>query len=585
MKRTHTCGALTSKNIGESVVLHGWVNRRRDLGGLIFLDIRDRYGITQIVVEPSQEALFSVADSLRPEFVVEVQGTVQARPADQANKNMATGDIEIQVADLTILSRAKTPPFELANAHEVNEELRAKYRYLDLRRNAARWPLELRHSITKIIWDYLDEEGFLQVETPLLTLSTPEGARDFIVPSRLNEGAFYALPQSPQLFKQLLMVAGFDRYFQIARCFRDEDLRADRQPDFTQLDIELSFTTVEEIIALNEGLIQRILRETLDEDVAMPFPRITWHDALEQYGSDKPDTRFAWKLATLSDVFRDSEFRVFANALADGGAIRALPIPPEQAEGATRRVLGELEEVGKLHGLFGVANIRINEDGLSGSVAKFISAAEEAGLREQFPVGTVLLIAAAPWRQGSEALGAVRLAAYERLGEPHGDVKKFLWVTEFPLLDRDEETGALTYMHHPFTRPVDADIELLDTDPERVRAYAYDLVLNGNEIGGGSLRNHDIELQRRFFEILGFDEAAQQAKFGFFLEALEYGTPPHGGIAWGLDRFVMLLAGSRSIREGIAFPKNVRGIDPLTNAPKPVSEEQLAELHIRVSEQ
>lgn len=585
MKRTHTCGALTSQNIGESVVLHGWVNRRRDLGGLIFLDIRDRYGVTQIVVEPSQEALFAVADSLRPEFVVEVHGAVQARPADQANTTMATGEIEIRVSELVVLSRAKTPPFELGSAHEVNEELRAKYRYLDLRRDAARWPLQLRHTVTKIIWDYLDAEDFLQVETPLLTLSTPEGARDFIVPSRLNPGAFYALPQSPQLFKQLLMVSGFDRYFQIARCFRDEDLRADRQPDFTQLDIELSFTTVDEIIDLNEGLLQRIMREALNEDLATPFPRITWHDALEQYGSDKPDTRFAWKLATLSDVFAQSEFRVFSNALADGGAIRAVPIPPEFAAGATRRVLGELEEVGKLHGLFGVANIRINEDDLSGSVAKFISETEEAALREQFPVGTVLLIAAAPWRQGSEALGAVRLAAYKQLGEPLGDEKHFLWVTEFPLLDRDEETGALTYMHHPFTRPVDEDLELLDTDPERVRAYAYDLVLNGNEIGGGSLRNHDIALQRKFFEILGFDKAEQEAKFGFFLEALEYGTPPHGGIAWGLDRFIMLLSGGRSIREGIAFPKNVRGIDPLTNAPKPVAEEQLADLHIRVTEQ
>lgn len=585
MKRTHTCGELTASHVGTDVVLHGWVNRRRDLGGLIFFDLRDRYGLTQIVVQPGNESVFAVADQLRSEFVVEVRGTVRARPADQVNSNLATGEIEIDASDVHVFSRAKTPPFELDTATSVSEEVRMKYRYLDLRRAAVRRPLELRHRVTKVIWDYLDEHGFIQVETPLLTLSTPEGARDFVVPSRLNPGSFYALPQSPQLFKQLLMVGGFDRYFQIARCFRDEDLRADRQPDFTQLDIELSFTSMEEIIALNEGLLARIYREVLGEELSHPFTRITWHDAIDEYGSDKPDTRFGLTLETLDDVFAESEFRVFQNALADGGTIRAIAIPPEHAEPITRRVLDDLEAVGKLHGLFGVANVRVNETELAGSIRKFISASEEAALRERYPVGTVLLIAAAPWRVASEALGYVRVAAQRTLDIPLAPGPHFLWVTEFPLLDEDPETGAVTYMHHPFTRPVDEDVEMLATEPENVRAYAYDLILNGNEIGGGSLRNHDIALQRQFFEILGFSPEQQQEQFGFFLDALQYGTPPHGGIAWGLDRFIMLLAGASTIRDAIAFPKNVRGIDPLTQAPTPVAVEQLSELQISVVEE
>ncbi|WP_456414072.1 aspartate--tRNA ligase [Oceanithermus profundus] len=584
MKRTHYCGELNERHEGERVLLQGWVNRRRDLGGLIFLDLRDRTGLVQVVVDPESPA-FAEAERVRGEYVLEIEGTVRARPADQVNPELATGRVEVAAARLEVLNEAATPPFpvdaswrgEDDPAERVNEDLRLKYRYLDLRRKPMLDRLRLRHAVIKAIWDFLSAEGFVQVETPFLTRSTPEGARDFLVPSRLEPGKFYALPQSPQLFKQMLMIAGVDRYFQIARCFRDEDLRADRQPDFTQLDLEMSFVSQEDIWEINEQLVAHVFREALGVELPLPFPRMPYREALERYGSDKPDTRFGLELEPADALFAESGFNAFRGVLEAGGAVRGLRAPVE----LSRKQIAGLEEVARRYGAKGLAWVKVGEDGLSGGIAKFL---DDGALRAwgARPGETVLFVADR-WNTALEALGQVRLALADLLGIERSGWN-FLWVVDFPLLEWDSDLELWTYMHHPFTSPHPEDLPLLESDPGRVRAQAYDLVLNGTEVGGGSIRIHRMELQQKMFDVLGIPREEAEEKFGFFLEALRYGAPPHGGIAWGLDRFLALMSGAASIREVIPFPKNQSGRDPLTGAPAPVSPEQLAELHLKIEE-
>ncbi|GIW35543.1 aspartate--tRNA ligase [Meiothermus sp.] len=576
MRRTLYCGQLREQHVGEKVVLEGWVNRRRDLGGLIFIDLRDREGIVQVIVKPDSSC-FSEADKVRSEWVVRIEGVVRSRPAEQVNPKLSTGAVEVVAEGLEVLAEAKTPPFPIdagwrgEQDQSVNEEVRLKNRVVDLRRKRLHDNLRLRHKVIAAIYRFLDAEGFIGVETPYLTRSTPEGARDFLVPSRLEPGHFYALPQSPQLFKQMLMVAGYDRYFQIARCFRDEDLRADRQPDFTQLDMELSFVTQEDIIALNERLAAYILQEALGVELSLPFPRLTYAEVMNRYGSDKPDLRFDLELQDATEVFKGGEFRAFASA----ETVKVLVVPAL----LPRKEIEELEALAKSKGAAGLAWARLENGAFTGGIARFIP----PDLREKIAVseGQTVLFVAGPWRKAVEGLGAVRLELGKRLKliEPG---YKFLWVVDFPLLEWDEEANRWTYMHHPFTSPNLEDLPLLENNPGQVRAYAYDFVLNGSEIGGGSIRIHGRDLQERMFSLLGIGPQEAQEKFGFLLEALSYGAPPHGGIAWGLDRFVAHLAGEDSIREVIAFPKNKEGKEPLTGAPAPVDETQLAAVGLAI---
>ncbi|MCL5965060.1 MAG: aspartate--tRNA ligase [Deinococcus sp.] len=575
MRRSHYAGLISETHVGSKVVLEGWVNRRRDLGGLIFIDLRDREGLVQVVVNPGSPA-YKNAERVRSEWVLRVEGSVRARPADQINPKLKSGKIEVAAELLEVLSEAKTPPFPLDTAWrgeaeaEINEDLRLKYRFLDLRRKEMQEKLGLRHRTTKAIWDFLDNEGFIQVETPFLTRSTPEGARDYLVPFRQEPGSFYALPQSPQLFKQMLMVAGLDRYFQIAAAFRDEDLRKDRQPDFTQLDIEMSFADQEDILSLNERLMSHVFKQALGHELPLPFPRMTYAEAMNKYGSDKPDLRFGLEFADLTGLFKEGQFRAFAGA----EAVKALVVP----RAVSRKDIDRLEAVAKRQQAAGLSWARVEESGFSGGIAKFLEPIRDRVLPlTGAKPGDTLLFVAGPWKTAVDALGTVRLELGEMLGLI-GEGYKFLWVVDFPLLEFDQEKKTYTYMHHPFTSPNPGDLPLLDTDPGRVRALAYDLVLNGSEVGGGSIRIHRQELQTKMFRVLGISDEEAKEKFGFFLEALSFGAPPHGGIAWGLDRLLAMMSGASSIREVIAFPKNKEGRDPLTGAPSRVSREQLAEL-------
>ncbi|MCZ0756780.1 aspartate--tRNA ligase [Anoxybacillus sp. J5B_2022] len=582
--RTYYCGEVSEQAVGEKVTLKGWVQRRRDLGGLIFIDLRDRTGIVQIVFSPdvSAEAL-RVAETIRNEYVLDVEGTVVRREAGQVNPNLATGKIEVHVERVTILNEAKTPPFMIVDDTDVAEDVRLKYRYLDLRRPVMFQTFKMRHQVTKAIRDFLDEEGFLEVETPILTKSTPEGARDYLVPSRVHPGEFYALPQSPQIFKQLLMVGGFERYYQIARCFRDEDLRADRQPEFTQVDIETSFMSQEDIMAMVERMMARVMKIAKGIDVVLPFPRISYEEAIARYGSDKPDTRFGMELVDVSEQVKGCGFKVFAGAVENGGQVKAINVKGA-ADNYSRKDIDGLTEFVARYGAKGLAWLKVEGDGLKGPIAKFFTEAEQASLMQALAAetGDLLLFVADKKPVVADALGALRL----KLGKERKLIDEtkfnFLWVTDWPLLEYDEEEGRYYAAHHPFTMPVREDLAKLDTNPAEVRAQAYDLVLNGYELGGGSLRIFERDVQEKMFQVLGFTKEEARAQFGFLLEAFEYGTPPHGGIALGLDRLVMLLAGRTNLRDTIAFPKTASASCLLTDAPSVVSTSQLEELHLAV---
>jgi aspartyl-tRNA synthetase len=582
--RSYYCGEVTELHIGEKVTLKGWVQKRRDLGGLIFIDLRDRTGIVQIVFNPevSKEAL-AIAEKVRNEYVLDVHGTVVAREEGAVNKNLKTGRIEVQVESVTIINEAKNPPFVIGDQTDVAEEIRLKYRYLDLRRPVMFETLKLRHDVTKSIRHFLDNEGFIDVETPYLNRSTPEGARDYLVPSRVHPGEFYALPQSPQIFKQLLMVAGVDRYYQIARCFRDEDLRADRQPEFTQVDIEMSFMSQDDIISLIERMMQKVMKEVKGMDVSIPFKRMSYNEAMSRYGSDKPDTRFDMELVDVSEVVQHSSFKVFTSTVANGGQVKGLNVKGA-ANQYSRKDIDALTEFVARYGAKGLAWLKVEEEGLKGPIAKFFSEEEQQGLLQSFEaeVGDLLLFVADKKAVVADALGALRLKLGKDLGLIDEDRFNFLWITDWPLLEYDEEDKRYYAAHHPFTMPVREDIELLDSDPGRVRAQAYDLVLNGYELGGGSLRIFERDVQEKMFQVLGFSEEEAKEQFGFLLEAFEYGTPPHGGIALGLDRLVMLLAGRSNLRDTIAFPKTASASCIMTDAPGKVSKEQLDELHLSI---
>lgn len=584
-KRTHMCGELRKENIGEKVVLNGWIQKRRNLGGLIFCDVRDKTGITQVVFNDSvPQELFDRADKLRSEYVVGIKGEVMER--ESKNADLPTGDIEVFADDLVIYSEADTPPIYIKDDDNVDDNLRLKYRYLDLRKKKMQDNLTFRHNLAKLTRDYFAENGFTEVETPVLIKSTPEGARDYLVPSRVNQGKFYALPQSPQMFKQLLMVGGTDRYVQIVKCFRDEDLRADRQPEFTQIDLEMSFVDVDDVIEIQEGYLKRVFKEMKGIDIETPFPRIPYDEAMDRYGSDKPDTRVGFELNDITDMVKDCGFKVFTDAIASGGSVRGICITGA-AESYTRKKIDKLTEQVKSYGAKGMVWMKVAENEVTSSVNKFFSLEELKAISDKMDAkaGDLILIISDRNKVVYDSLGFLRRHIAGELGLLDDEQYNLLWVTDFPLFEHDEETDTYHAMHHPFTSPREEDAEMLKTDPTKAKAKAYDIVLNGVELGGGSIRIHDRHMQEDMFRALNMSQEEIDEKFGFLVEAFKYGTPPHGGLAYGLDRLVMLLTGEKSIREVIAFPKNQNAQCMVSEAPGVVEEEQLDELGIKIKEQ
>ena len=583
--RTHTCGELREKNIGEKVVLNGWVDRRRDLGGLIFIWLRDRYGISQVVFEPDiNKDSYELAKKLRSEFVVSVEGKVRKRPDDAINKDLVTGTVDVLADNLIILNEAETPPFAIKDETDAFEDLRLKYRYLDLRRPALQKVLLLRHRMYQLVRKYFDENNFVELETPVLMKSTPEGARDYLVPSRVHKGKFYALPQSPQQYKQLLMVSGFDRYFQIVKCFRDEDLRADRQPEFTQIDVEMSFITQEQIFAMVEGLMKLLFKKIWDLDLSLPLKRLSYEDAMMKYGSDKPDLRFGMELQYLNDVFQKSEFKVFRDAIDSNGIVSG--IVAAGCASFSRNQIDGLTNLVKNLGAKGLVWFKVQESGVDSPTAKFLSEAEINKLLSvtNAKPNDLILVLAGEKNSTLNQLGALRLELAKKLELIKLETPpQLLWVTEFPLFEWDEESKRFFAMHHPFTSPNLEEIDLLEKNPGKIKAQAYDLVLNGNEIAGGSIRIHNSELQSRMFKALGISDEEAKQKFGFLMNAFKYGAPPHGGIAFGFDRMTMLFAGVDSIRDTIAFPKTASAVSLMDECPSEVSGEQLEELHIKIT--
>jgi aspartyl-tRNA synthetase len=582
-KRTHMCGELTVEDVGKSVVVMGWVNSRRDHGGLVFIDLRDRTGIVQIVFseQVSKEA-FEKVQSVRSEYVLAVEGEVVKRLPENVNPKIPTGEIEIYAKNLKILSKSETPPFPIEDRSNVSEAVRLKYRYLDLRRPSMQRNLITRFKLTQAVREFLNDNGFIEIETPMLIKSTPEGARDYLVPSRIYPGKFYALPQSPQIFKQLLMIAGFDRYYQIARCLRDEDLRADRQPEFTQIDIEMSFVEVEDVLDINERMIKHVFKKVLDVDLDIPFRRLTYQEAMERFGTDKPDLRFGMELKDLSEILRESEFNVFKNALKNGGSIRGINV--KGAALMTRKQLDELVEFAKNFGAKGLLWMQVLEGEVKSPATKFLTEGELNKILERLEaeVGDLLLIVADKDEVVFDTLGHLRVEMAKRFNLIDESKYEFVWVVDFPLLEYDEEERRYVAKHHPFTSPKDEDIDLLEKEPLKVKAKLYDIILNGIEIGGGGIRISDTELQMRMFKVLGFSEEEAWKEFGFLMEAFKYGAPPHGGIAYGLDRLAMIMTGSDTIRDVIAFPKTQNAVCLMSDAPSRVSEKQLKELHIKM---
>lgn len=584
-KRTTYCGLVTEAFLGQEITLKGWVNNRRDLGGLIFVDLRDREGIVQVVFNPafSEEAL-KIAETVRSEYVVEVQGTVTKRDPETVNPKIKTGQVEVQVTNIKVINKSETPPFSVNEENvNVDENIRLKYRYLDLRRQELAQTFKMRHQITRSIRQYLDDEGFFDIETPVLTKSTPEGARDYLVPSRVHDGEFYALPQSPQLFKQLLMISGFDKYYQIVKCFRDEDLRADRQPEFTQVDIEMSFVDQEDVMQMGEEMLKKVVKEVKGVEINDAFPRMTYKEAMRRYGSDKPDTRFEMELIDVSQLGRDMDFKVFKDTVENDGEIKAI-VAKGAAEQYTRKDMDALTEFVNIYGAKGLAWVKVVEDGLTGPIGRFFETENVETLLTLTgaEAGDLVMFVADKPNVVAQSLGALRVKLAKELGLIDETKLNFLWVTDWPLLEYDEDAKRYVAAHHPFTSPKEADIAKLGTAPEEAEANAYDIVLNGYELGGGSIRIHDGELQEKMFEVLGFTKEQAQEQFGFLLDAFKYGAPPHGGIALGLDRLVMLLTNRTNLRDTIAFPKTASATCLLTNAPGEVSDKQLEELSLRI---
>ncbi|HHW5592064.1 TPA: aspartate--tRNA ligase [Staphylococcus aureus] len=584
-KRTTYCGLVTEAFLGQEITLKGWVNNRRDLGGLIFVDLRDREGIVQVVFNPafSEEAL-KIAETVRSEYVVEVQGTVTKRDPETVNPKIKTGQVEVQVTNIKVINKSETPPFSINEENvNVDENIRLKYRYLDLRRQELAQTFKMRHQITRSIRQYLDDEGFFDIETPVLTKSTPEGARDYLVPSRVHDGEFYALPQSPQLFKQLLMISGFDKYYQIVKCFRDEDLRADRQPEFTQVDIEMSFVDQEDVMQMGEEMLKKVVKEVKGVEINGAFPRMTYKEAMRRYGSDKPDTRFEMELIDVSQLGRDMGFKVFKDTVENDGEIKAI-VAKGAAEQYTRKDMDALTEFVNIYGAKGLAWVKVVEDGLTGPIGRFFETENVETLLTLTgaEAGDLVMFVADKPNVVAQSLGALRVKLAKELGLIDETKLNFLWVTDWPLLEYDEDAKRYVAAHHPFTSPKEADIAKLGTAPEEAEANAYDIVLNGYELGGGSIRIHDGELQEKMFEVLGFTKEQAQEQFGFLLDAFKYGAPPHGGIALGLDRLVMLLTNRTNLRDTIAFPKTASATCLLTNAPGEVSDKQLEELSLRI---